>query len=261
MGKTGLQSLKVHLRFTALVVIALLVAFSVSCGGGSKSIPPNTGTLALSMADGTAASTLTFNYIIDDSVKPAPVTLNVTNGTSGTDVVDFTATTDVYNPNWLSVLPNNGTTPGTITVTALPLNLSKGKYTGHVIVLGPSSRVTLTVTLNVISTTKPIMDISPTSLSFTAVQGGSDPPANLFSVKNDNPSSDPALMQFSLSTDSPWLEASSQSSVATTSVTVQPHVGSLAPGTYTGKVTVTAPDAYTTTATVNVTFTVTAAVQ
>jgi hypothetical protein len=257
MGKTGIQSSRVYLHFAVPVVIVFLIAVSVSCGGGSgKSTPANTGTLALTTSDGGDGSKLTFNYMIDDTVKPSPVTLNV-KSTSGSDV-DFSATTDVANPNWLSVLPNNGTTPGTITVTPLPSNLGKGVYTGHVIVTGPGSRVTSTVVLTVQSTTKPILDVSPTSLSFTAVQGGSDPPANLFSVKNDNPTSDPSQMQFSLSTDSAWLEASSQSNVSTTSVTVQPHVGSLAQGTYTGKVTVTAPDAVTTTATVNVTFTVTA---
>jgi len=262
MGKTGHQSSKVYLRSATVLLMAFFFLLFVSCGGGSNSTPPNTGPLSLS------SSTLQFAYTINQQANPAPQNIQVTS-TSGTDMA-FSATTDVVNPNWLDVLPNNGNTPGTITVTALPKNLNKGTYTGHVIVTGTNSRATATVTLTVTSTTDPMMDVSPTSLSFTAVQGGSDPSPQLFSVKNDNPSSTPSDLQFTLasSTDSGgnWLGACVRSvgdgstcqntGVATTSVSVEPHIGSLAPGTYTGKVTVSASSTVNSPTTVNVTLTV-----
>jgi hypothetical protein len=286
MGKTGIQSSKLYLRSTALLFLIFISFLMVSCGGGGSSAPPDTGSLSLS------SKTLSFSYTIHAAAVPAPQTIQVSS-TSGSEM-DFSATTDTSNPTWMTVLPDNGTAPsaapvgdcavnpppsncpGVLTVTVSPKNLGAGKYTGHVIALGSGSRATATVTLTVASTTDPIMDVSPTSLSFTAVEGGSDPQPQLFQVKDDNAITDNVDLQFSLSTATDsgngWLGACVRSTegapcnstgVVTTSVSVEPHVGSLAPGTYTGKVTVTAASVMSGTinspSTVDVTLTVTPA--
>lgn len=287
MGKTGVQVFMVSLRSTALIIFAFSLLLMVSCGGSSSSVLPDTGSLKLN------PSSLTFNHTINELAQPAAQSITVTSTSSS--AIDFSATTDVTGTNWLSVQPSNGTaqpstatTPTTISVTALPSNLGAGTYTGHVMVLGTDgSRATATVTFKVVSTTAAIMDVVvPTALVppgqanpcdgvancmvFTAPAGGSDPQAQLFAVKNDNSNSNPPQMQFTLATattsGSSWMDACiagtgsstcQSSGIATASIAVQPHVGSLAAGTYTGTVTVTSNGAVNSPTTVNVKFVVT----
>ena len=98
----------------------------------------------------------------------------------------------------------------------------------------------------------PTLSISPSSLSFTAIQGGTNPaPANL-SVTNTGT----GTLNFTDSTDASWLSASPASGIAPQTIQVSAAVGSLAPGTYTGHVTVTAAGAQGSPAVATVTLTV-----
>ena len=74
--------------------------------------------------------------------------VNVTNtGTGG--ALNFTATSD---SSWLTVAPASGTTPGTVTVTAVLGSLAVGTYTGHITVTAAGAQgspATITVTFMV----------------------------------------------------------------------------------------------------------------
>jgi len=98
----------------------------------------------------------------------------------------------------------------------------------------------------------PILSISPTSLSFSAIQGGANPaPANL-SITN----SGSGTLTFTDSSDQPWLSAAPASGTAPQTLQISAAVGSLTAGSYTGHVTVTATGAQNSPATATVTFTV-----
>jgi hypothetical protein len=102
------------------------------------------------------------------------------------------------------------------------------------------------------ATGSPILSISPSSLSFAAIQGGANPvPANL-SVTNTGS----GTLSFTAYTDQSWLSATPASGTAPQTVQVSAAVGSLTAGTYTGHVTVTAAGAQDSPAVATVTFTV-----
>jgi YD repeat-containing protein len=96
----------------------------------------------------------------------------------------------------------------------------------------------------------PVLSISPTSLNFTAIQGGTNPPAANFSVTNTGTGS----LGFTVSTDQSWLSATPTGGTAPQTIQVAASVGSLSPGTYTGHVTVTATGAQNSPGQATVTF-------
>lgn len=102
---------------------------------------------------------------------------------------------------------------------------------------------------------QPILSVSPSSLVFSATQGGPDPlPASL-SVDNTGA----GTLSFTGSTDASWLSLSPSSGTAPPAQTVQvgATVGSLTAGSYTGSVIITAASAQGSPATVPVTLNVT----
>lgn len=97
------------------------------------------------------------------------------------------------------------------------------------------------------------LQVTPTSLSFSAATGGADPGAQTASIANGGG----GTLSFTTATDAAWLAAAPASGSAPGTVTVTPHVSGLTAGTYTGHVTVTASGATGSPATIAVTLTVT----
>jgi outer membrane protein assembly factor BamB len=85
----------------------------------------------------------------------------------------------------------------------------------------------------------PVLNVTPTSLSFTATTGGADPAAKTAAVANAGG----GTLTFTTSTPggAPWLAATPASGTAPATVSVTPHVSGLSAGTYDANVTVTAP--------------------
>ena len=100
----------------------------------------------------------------------------------------------------------------------------------------------------------PILSISPSSLSFSAIQGGANPASANLSITNTGT----GTLSFTDSTDQSWLSATPASGTAPQTLQVSATTGSLTPGTYTGHVTVTAAGAQNSPASATVTFTVAA---
>lgn len=104
----------------------------------------------------------------------------------------------------------------------------------------------------------PAIGLSPTSLSFSAVPGGSNPSAQTVAVSNAGIGTLSGLSaSVSYTSGSGWLTTASLSATtAPATLTVQPTTGSLAAGTYTATVSVASGVAGNTPQTVSVTFTV-----
>src|SRR4029077_10851668 len=82
------------------------------------------------------------------------------------------------NAAWLTLSPASGTGNGTVTLTATTGTLTAGSYSGTVTLSGATgvTPVTVPVTFTVAAApVPPAIGASPTSLSFTATQGGANP--------------------------------------------------------------------------------------
>jgi hypothetical protein len=194
-------------------------------------------------------SSLAFSATAGGS-SPAAKTLSVTNAGGGT--MNWTASESA---SWLSVSPASGTNGGTITATPSITGLAAGTYTTDVTVTATGaggSPKTIPVTLTVDPATPPTLTVTPSSLSFTATQGGSSPAAKTLSVSNTGGGS----MDWTASETASWLSVSPASGTNAGTITVTPSITGLAAGTYTTDVTVTADGATGSPKTIAVTLTV-----
>ena len=99
----------------------------------------------------------------------------------------------------------------------------------------------------------PLLNVTPAGLSFTGAQGGANPAAKTLTVTNAGG----GTLSFTAADDAPWLSVSPGSGSAPQDLSVAVSTAGLAPGTYTGSVTVTASGVAGSPATVPVTLTVT----
>ncbi|HVJ09778.1 MAG TPA: N,N-dimethylformamidase beta subunit family domain-containing protein [Acidisarcina sp.] len=100
----------------------------------------------------------------------------------------------------------------------------------------------------------PVLAVTPTSLSFSGVAGGSNPAAAALNVTNGGG----GTLTFTAASDSGWLTVSPVSGTAPQTLQVTASLAGLAAGTYTGHITVTATGAQGSPAVIAVTLTVAA---
>jgi hypothetical protein len=183
--------------------------------------------------------------------NPAPANLTVSN--TGTGTLGFTAASDA---SWLSVSPTSGTAPQTLQVSASIGSLTAGTYTGHVTVTATGAQGSpsvVTVTLTVAQAVPPaVLSVSPSTLSMSALQGGTNPAAASVNVTNTGG----GALNFTAASDSVWLSVSPASGAAPQTLQISANIGSLTAGTYTGHVTVTAAGVQGSPSVVTVTLTV-----
>jgi uncharacterized protein (TIGR03437 family) len=226
-------------------------------GGGALTVPV---TLAVSSTPELKVGALQpFNYQIG-TPAPSSQTLALTS-TGATLPFGATATTQ-SGGNWLVLSPTGGATPADLTVSINPSMLSSlsfGAYTGSITISASGASnptTTVPVTLNV--STASFVNVSPGSLSFTVQPGGALPLAQNLSVTGTMPNV--AFTAAATVTLGPnWLSvapAGAGSTPATVAVSVTANALSLLPGTYTGQVTVNAPNSANITTVIPVTLTV-----
>jgi glucose/arabinose dehydrogenase len=185
------------------------------------------------------------------SANPAAKTISVTN--TGGGALSFTASDDA---SWLTVTPGSGSAPADLTASVNTSGLAAGTYNATVTVSAPGvsgSPKTIPVTLTLSPPAPPALAVSPTSLSFTAVEGAAAPPSQSLTVSNTGG----GTLSFTTSDDSSWLAATPASGTAPATVTVSVTNAGLTRGTYTGSVRVTAAGATGSPADIPVTLTVT----
>lgn len=192
-------------------------------------------------------TTLNFTEVQGGAVPPAQ-SVSIANSGSGT--LSFTAQSGA---SWLSASPLSGSAPATVTISVSAL--AAGSYTGHITVTAAgASQSPQTITVNLTVTAppppNPVLSVSPTTLTFSEVQGGAVPPAQSVSISN----SGSGTLGFTAQSDAAWLTATPASGSAPATVTIS--VSALAAGSYTGHITVTAAGAAQSPQTVTVNLTV-----
>ncbi len=175
---------------------------------------------------------LTFQAV-EDGPRPAAQTLAVANTGAGT--LEWTASADEA---WLEIDPQSGAGDGTISVRPTLDGLDPGTYDAVVTVEaegadGAPRAIPVSFTVD----PKPAaLAVSVTSLAFSASEGGSSPAAKTFEVSNTGGGD----MDWAVSDDAAWLSVSPTTGLNAGTVTVTPALGSLAAGTHTATITVTA---------------------
>lgn len=152
--------------------------------------------------------------------SPAAQSLSVTNGGSGE--LTFSAVDD---RPWLSVTPSGGSAPAALTVAVNATGLAAGTHVGEVTIESAGadgSPAVVPVSFTLSST--PSIDLFPTSLAFTARDGGAAPPSQFFEVRNDGT----GTLSYTITEAATWLG-------------ISPANGSLQPGASRSHVVSVAP--------------------
>jgi hypothetical protein len=214
------------------------VTVSAAGAGGSPKTIPVTLTVdapkppALSVTPASLAFTTT-----QGAASPAAKTLTVANTGGGT--LSWSVSDDAA---WLAVSPSSGTNGGTITATPTTTGLDAGTYTATVTLAAPGADgapTTIPVTLTVNAPAPPALAVSPSTLAFSATQGGANPPAQNATVTNGGSGS----LDVSVTDDASWLNVTPASATAPATLSIAPNIAGLAAGTYTATVTVSATTA------------------
>ena len=247
---TGPGTVTVSVTTGALTAGSYSGTVILNATGASSVIVPVTFTVtATPVPPAIGASPASFSFTAQTGANPATQTLTISNTGSGT--LSWSASD---NAAWLTLSPasGNGNSPVTLTVTTS--TLTAASYSG-LITLAATGAAPVTVPVALTVTAAPVppaIGASPTSLSFTAQQGGSNPAAQTLSISNTGG----GTLSWNASPDTTWLTASPASATGNGTVTVSVTTGTLSASSYNGNITLSAPGASS--RTVPVTFTVTA---
>ena len=181
--------------------------------------------------------------------NPAAQVVTVSN-TGGGTLTGLAAGTITYGggpSGWLTAAFESGTAaPAPLTLRATTGSLALGTYTASVPVTSTVPGVAakaLSVSFTVGSAL--VLGASATSASFTAPPVSGNPGSQAINIFSVNGTVIPGLTVGAIeyASGSNWLTATLSGSATPATLTLQPNVGSLAPGTYTANVPVSAPTA------------------
>ncbi len=200
-------------------------------------------------------SVLSFSAVQNGS-NPAAQSLTITN--TGPGMLTWTASS---NSAWLTL--NNttlasGTNLGSVSVRVNPAGLSVGTHTGLISIIGAGSAnspQTVSVSFDVTAAPTPTIGLSATTLSFSAVQGGSNPTNKTISVSN----SGSGTLNWTATENTNWLSLSPASGTGAGTISVAVNTSGLSVGTVSTPITIAASGATNTPQTVTVSLTITAA--
>lgn len=207
---------------------------SVTVQEGSPSPPP-----VEPPAIGASPTNLSFTAT-QGGANPTTQTLSISNTGDGT--LSWTA---ADNASWLTLSPVSGTGDRAVTLTVTTGALAAGTYSAAVTLNATEAdSVTVPVTFTVATTSAPpAIGASPTSLSFTARRGGSDPATQTLSISNTGN----GTLNWTAVDNAPWLTLltllGQASGTGNAVVPVSVSTDGLAVGTYTGSITLSATGA------------------
>lgn len=257
---------------------------SLQVGVSTNNLAPGkyTGTVTITAtaADGTAAPNsplaIPITYYVSNNplikVSPGSMSFATPGGTqsasqtlaltSTSDALSYSITTKVDTGGpWLVMATQPGLTPASITVYALPINLTPGTYNGSITISatnpsGPAvddTPVVIPVTLQVVEGT---LGATPTALSFTQTLGSAAPAAQNVAVSGTGSQPINFTAVASTSNGVAWLSVAPLSGATPATLAVSADGSQLSPGTYLGTVTISAPTAAGSPQTIGVTLTV-----
>ncbi|HXJ44561.1 MAG TPA: hypothetical protein VNH18_35065, partial [Bryobacteraceae bacterium] len=142
--------------------------------------------------------------------------------------------------NWLTASTSGGVAPAQITVLADPAGLTPNNYSAIITITPAGAASPLKVPVNLSVTTMPAVLVSANSLAFAAQVGRAAPSPRNVSISSTGP-----VFNFQtaavISASQPWLTVGPGAASTPTSVSVSVNPGGLAPGTYNGSVSISAP--------------------
>ncbi len=188
--------------------------------------------------------------------------LTVTSTNPSSNIVYTVSETTTNGSNWLSVSSSGSTASGQnlVSVSVNPSLLSAGTYNGTITITASASGtanspVTIPVTLQVASGT---LTLSTNTLGFSYIPGGSTPVAQTVQVTSNGSPLNFTAQPNSGNAGVNWLSVTPTSGTTPGSLSISVNGTGLTPGTYSGTVTVTAPNATGSPATIQVTLAVNA---
>ncbi len=140
--------------------------------------------------------------------------------------------------SWLTASASTSITPGTITVSVNPAGLAEGTYTGTVTLSAPgatNSPLVINVAFSIAAASS-ALKLSATSLHYSATAGQPAPAAQAVTITN----SGSGFFAWSASSSSSWLQVSPNSGSVPSTASISVIPSGLAPGQYTGTVTISA---------------------
>jgi uncharacterized protein (TIGR03437 family) len=192
-------------------------------------------------------NTLSFN-VQSGSTPPSQ---NLALSSSGA-ALNFTVAANVTTPagvNWLQAQAQGGTTPSNITISVVNTqSLPAGTYSGTVTISSPgagNTTLSIPVSLTVTGGGGGSLQLSVTSLSFAYATGQAQPPSQSVTITATGGAQIAFTAAASTTASPTWLSitptsGTTGSGVAPASITANVNATGLAPGTYTGTITVTA---------------------
>jgi len=186
-------------------------------------------------------TSLTFSAVAGGA-NLANKTLEIWN--SGDGMLNWTLSDDA---DWLVEAPMSGNSTGehdNVTVSANITGMSAGNYTANITISAPGASNTpqvVPVSLH-ISVPPPWISFSPSSLSFSATQGGSNPANKTLEIWN----SGGGTLNWTLSDDAAWLSETPMSGNSTgehDNVTVAADITGMSVGHYSANITINATGA------------------
>ncbi len=173
-------------------------------------------------------------FVSGSGFSPSSQIIPITNG--GVGALNWTASASAAGGNWLSVTPQNGAAPSSATVTVSPQGLAPGTYVGQVLLQAPTGNATIPVTLNVLAAGGSMFQ-QQTGLSFTMLQGGSNPLAQVLTVASTGSALRFFTPSVQTSSGGNWLEVTSCAGETTpSSCTIAVNAPTLGAGVYSGQV-------------------------
>ncbi len=230
--------------------VSIPVTLTISSTGGSPTISLSPSSLSFSATAGganPAAQNVTVNNSGDGTLASPTTSISYGSGGSG----------------WLSVSCSGSSAPYTCSNQATTGSLAAGTYNATVNVASSGATntpQTYTVSFTVNSGSTPAISLSPSSLTFNATAGGSNPAAQNVTVSNGagGTLASPTTT-INYGSGSGWLSVSCSGSSSPYTCSNEPATGSLAAGTYTATVSVASSGASNTPQSYTVTFTVNSA--
>jgi hypothetical protein len=185
----------------------------------------------------------------------SPSSQNIRVKNTGEGTLNYSISDDA---DWLSVSPDSGTSTGGENSHTVSVNISgigEGSYTGTISISdsnASNSPQTVSVALTISKDLPPEILVSPTSLSFSAEEGGSNPSSQSIGIRN----SGQQTLNYTISDDAAWLSVSPGSGSSTggeNSHAVSVDISGLSSGTHNGTITITDSNASNDPQTVSVT--------
>jgi hypothetical protein len=184
--------------------------------------------------------------------NPGAQTLTINNTGAGT--LSWTVSESAP---WLTPSVLSGTGAGSVGLAVNTSGMSAGTYTAPLTIAATGATntpQTVMVSLTLTAPLTPKIGLSPTSLTFSANQGGANPSAQTVNISNTGT----GTLSWNASSAVPWLSVSPTSGTGAGSLAVTANVTGLSAGTYTTSISVTGTGATNTPQVIPISLTVAA---